>query len=111
MALLLIFIVLPIVLVGPVIWYVSWRNRDDQPAMLTSEVLATGEPARAEIIAMKAYGGFLDARPMVRFSLRVDGRDVDTTQSVPRDILRTLAPGMQVDVRITTDRAHVAVVM
>ena len=111
MGLLLIFIVLPLLVAGPVIWFVSWRNRDDTPTMLTSEILATGDAGHAEIVAMKAYGGFLDARPMVRFTLRVDGQELDTTQSVPRDILRTLGPGRQVEVRITTDRAHVAVVM
>jgi hypothetical protein len=113
--LLILFVVLPLLVVGPVIWFVSWRFRDATPPRLTSEVLATGEPARAEVTAIKTTGGFLDPRPMVRLGLRItslDGPvDLEVTQSIPRDVLRQLRTGDVVDVRVTSDGAAAAIVI
>lgn len=113
--LVLLFVVLPLVVVGPVIWFVSWRSKDETPAVLTSDVLSAGEAAQAEIIAVKSHGGFLDTRPMVRFALRIGGADgpfdLEIVQSVPRSMLRDLRPGTVVAVRVTADRASAAVVL
>jgi hypothetical protein len=113
--LVLIFVVLPIVLIGPVIWFVSWRNRTDEPPVLTSDILAHGTAAQAEIVAFKTYGGFLDGRPMVRFGLRITTADgpleLVVTQSIPRQVLRGLQKGDQVEVRVSADRTAAAIVL
>lgn len=115
MGALIIFVVVPLVVVGPIIWFVSRQARNDASPVLTSDVLATGEPAQAEITAVKSFGGFLDTRPMVRFGLRVAGADgpydIDATQSVPRRLLRDLHPGSVVHVRVTADHASAALVL
>jgi hypothetical protein len=113
--LLLIFVALPLLLVFPVIWFVSWRTKDQAPPVLISDVLATGETAQAEITAVKNFGGFLQTRPMVRFSLRIQGADgpfeLDVTQSVPRTRLRDLHRGATVAVRVTPDHGAAALVL
>jgi hypothetical protein len=110
--LLALFVLLPFVVAAGVIWFISWRSRDQTPPVRTSDVLATGDAAQAEILAIKTFGGFLDARPMVRFTLRVEGTDerLDVTQSVPRHRLRELSKGDLVDVRLTPDHQNGAIV-
>jgi hypothetical protein len=113
-ALLVLFVVLPFVVAGLVIAFISWRSSSDPPPVRTSDILATGEPAEAEILAVKPLGGFLDTRPMVRFDLRIDVQpspvELQVTQSVPRALLRGIGVGDRVEVRVTPDRAAAAVV-
>jgi hypothetical protein len=114
--LLVLFVVLPFVVAGLVIAFVSWRSGGGPPPIRTSEVLATGVPGQAEIVAIKAMTGFLDTRPMVRISLRVTAPgpgpfDLEVTQSIPRSLLRDLTTGSVVDVRLTPDHTAGAVVL
>jgi len=116
LALLLLFVVLPFAVAGAVISFVWWRSKDGPAPVRTSDILATGDPGEAEVLTVKAMGGFLDVRPMVRMGLRVqasDGRpfELEVTQSVPRASLRDIRPGMRVEVRLTADRSRGAVVL
>jgi hypothetical protein len=114
--LLLLFVVLPFIVAALVIAFVSWRSGDGIPPVRTSEILASGVPGEAEVICVKAMGGFLDVRPMVRIDLRVraDGGasfDLEVTQSIPRAVLRELSAGDVVEVRLTADHSAGAVVL
>jgi hypothetical protein len=115
-ALLLLFVVLPIVLAVLVFPLVAWRHRNDPKPVLTSEILAHGMPGRAEVLSVKALGSILDMRPMVRFHLRVGGRvdeepfELEVVQSLPRSVIADFHPGDEVDVRVTEDRSAGAVV-
>ncbi len=115
-ALLLLFVVLPFAVAGAVIAFVTWRSRGGPAPVRTSEILRSGDEGQAEVLSVKATGGFLDPRPMVRIRLRVTvpgepGFELDATQSIPRALLRDLKPGDQVAVRVTSDRSHAAVVL
>jgi hypothetical protein len=117
-ALLLLFLVLPIVLAPVVVWIVARRAPTLPPTLRTSQLLLDGEPARAELLEWKDKGpSFLDRRPMVAFKLSVQPSDagatpfeMTVTQSVPRPLLRQLMPGMEVDVRLGPDRGAGAIV-
>ena len=116
LALLLLFVVLPFVVAGLVIAFVSWRASGGPPPIRTSEVLATGEAGSAEVLAVKPMGGFLDPRPMVRMDLRVrvgatEEFELQVTQSIPRGRLRDIRPGETVEVRVTGDRSAGAVLL
>jgi hypothetical protein len=114
--LLLLFVVLPFVVAGLVIAFVSWRSSGEPPPIRTSEVLATGDPGSAQVVTVKPMGGFLDPRPMVRMGLRVrvgatEEFDLEVTQSIPRGRLRDIKPGETVEVRVTGDRRTGAVLL
>jgi hypothetical protein len=114
-ALVILFVVLPFVVAGGVIGFINWRSRDEPAPVRTSDILATGDAGRAEILAVRSFGGLLDTRPMIRLDLRIttgDGAmfDLQVTQSFPRPYARTLRPGDHVEVRVTADRAAAAVV-
>ncbi len=117
LALVLLFVVLPFGVAAAVIAYVSWRSGRGPAPVRTSQILATGDPGHAEVLTIKSMGGFLDPRPMVRLGLRItDIRgeapfDVEVTQSLPRASLRDLHAGDVVEVRVTADRTHAAVVL
>jgi len=116
LALLLLFVVLPFAVAGGVISFVSWRSKGGPAPVRTSDILATGDPGEAEVLTVKAMGGFLDARPMVRMGLRVQtggasAFELEVTQSIPRSSLRDIRPGMRVDVRLTPDHSRGAVVL
>lgn len=71
-ALLVVFVVLPFVAAAVVVPLVTWRtSRWPRPSMLTSEILARGMPAHAQIMGVRVLGTVVDPRPMVRVSLRV----------------------------------------
>ena len=114
--LVLLFVVLPFLVAGPVIAFVSWRWRGRPAPVRTSTILAEGDPAEAEVLAIKPMGGFLDTRPMIRFSLRIrpgageDPFDLLVTQSMPRAVAREIRVGETVDVRVTRDHANAAIV-
>jgi hypothetical protein len=109
-------VVLPFVLAVFVIAFVSWRSAGGPPPVRTSEILATGDPGEAEVLAVKNVGGFLDPQPMMRFSLRVTAPpatqpfEMTVVQSVPKGVAREFRAGDVVEVRLTTDRSHGAVV-
>jgi hypothetical protein len=115
-ALVLLFVVLPFVVAGGVIAFVSWRWKGRPPPVRTSTILAEGYPAEAEVLGLKTLGGFLDMRPMVRFSLRVNAGsgeapfELEVVQSVPRDVIREIQAGDVLEVRLTADRSAGAVV-
>lgn len=115
-ALVLLFVVLPFVLAGVVILFVAWQHRGDPKPVLTSEILATGVRARAEILAVRNLGNILDMKPMVRFVLRVTEEDGDqfeleVIQSIPRSLMGVYQAGDTVEVRLTPDRSAGAVVL
>ncbi|HEY3811520.1 MAG TPA: hypothetical protein VGL49_08800 [Acidimicrobiales bacterium] len=106
---------LPFVVAGPVIAFVSWRSSGTPPPVRTSTILAEGDPAEGEVLSVKLLGTFLDMRPMVRFSLRVhvDGEsafDLEVVQSLPRGVARDYHTGDLVELRLTHDRSAGAVV-
>jgi hypothetical protein len=115
-ALVVLFVVLPFAVAAIVIPFVAWRNSGGPKPVLTSDILAHGIPARAEILSVRQLGTLLDVRPMVRFMLRVtvpeDGApfELEVIQSLPRYAVRDFRPGDRVEVRLTPDRAAGAVV-
>ncbi len=116
LALVALFVLLPIVVGGIVMALISWRAPRVPAGTRTSELLAHGEPGQAEVVAMRALGGFLDMRPMVRIQLHVHperGEDFDLTvvQAVPRRQLDDVRPGADVVVRLTPDHSAGAVVL
>jgi hypothetical protein len=96
---------------------VAWRSSGAPPPVLTSEILAHGIPAEAEILAVRTLGGLFDPRPMVRFTLlvSVDPNDppfeMQVFQSLPRGATRGLRAGQVLEMRITPDLAAGAVVL
>ena len=115
-ALVVLFVVLPFAVAAVVIPFVAWRNSGGPKPVLTSDILAHGIPARAEILSVRQLGTIVDMRPMVRFVLRVtapaDGVpfELEVVQSLPRYAVRDFRPGDQVEIRITSDHAAGAVV-
>jgi hypothetical protein len=115
-ALLLLFLVLPFAVAALVIPLVAWRSSGQPKPVLTSEILAQGVPAEAEILSVRSLGSILDVRPMVRFQLRVTAHpdeapfELEVVQSLPRGAVRDFQPGDTVEVRITADRSAGAVV-
>jgi hypothetical protein len=115
-ALVLLFVVLPFVVAAVVIPLVAWRSSGGPPPVRTSDILASGRPAIAEVLAVKPSGSILDLRPMVRFSLRVNAGpdeppfELEVVQSLPRGALRDFRPGNVVEVRLTADHSAGAVV-
>src|SRR5713101_4926676 len=95
---------------------VSWRSSEPPAGTRTSELLATGEPASGEILDVRTTGGFLDARPMVQFLVRVRTAEapeleIVVIQSVPRRMLAEMTPGTSVELRLSPDRAAAAIVL
>jgi hypothetical protein len=115
-ALVVLFVVLPFVVAAVVIAVVSWRSSSDPPPVRTSVIVATGYPATAEVLSIKAVGLFLDVRPMVRFLLRVNAGpdeapfELEVIQSLPRAVVRAIQTGDLVEVRVTADRSAGAIV-
>ena len=114
-ALVLLFVVLPFAVAAVVIPFVAWRHSGDPKPVLTSDILAHGIPARAEILSVRQLGTIIDLRPMVRFMLRVTvGADapfeLEVIQSLPRYAVRDFRPGDHVEVRVTADHSAGAVV-
>ena len=115
-ALVVLFVVLPFVVAVPVFLFVSWRSAGHPVPVRTSEILASGLPGRAEVIAVRSLGTILDVRPMVRFDLRVtaggrpDPFDLEVVQSLPRSLLGQFRSGDTVEVRLTPDLSRGAVV-
>ena len=114
-ALVVLFVVLPFVVAGGVIAFVSWRSSADAPPVRTSTILSIGDPGDAEVLAIRSFGGLLDTRPMVRLDLRVSTPgdapfDLQVTQSFPRPYARALRVGDRVAVRVLPDRTAAAVI-
>jgi hypothetical protein len=115
-ALVLLFVVLPFAVAAVVIPFVAWRNANGPKPVLTSEILAHGVLAHAEILSVRQLGSFLDLRPMVRFLLRVTADpaeppfELEVVQSLPRYAVRDFRPGDRIEVRLTPDHSAGAVV-
>jgi hypothetical protein len=109
-------VVLPFLVAGLVIAYVSWRSSHGPPPVRTSVILAEGQPAEGEVLAVRALGSFLEVRPMVRFSLRVrpgggeEPFELEVVQSLPRGAVRDIHKGDVVEVRLTPDHTAGAIV-
>lgn len=116
-ALVVLFVLLPLALAAVVVPFVAWLHRGDPTPVRTSDILATGTSARAEILSVRSLGTIVDLRPMVRFALRVtppDGDapfDLEVVQSVPRSLVGAYRPGDRVEVRFMPDRSAGAVVL
>ncbi|GAC1320721.1 MAG: hypothetical protein NVSMB12_20570 [Acidimicrobiales bacterium] len=114
-ALLLLFVVLPFVVAGGVIAFISWRSGDDNAPIRTSDVLREGEPASAEVLTVRNLGTILDVRPMIRVHIRISPAvgaafELDVTQAVARSEVRRIRVGEQVDVRVLADRSAAALI-
>jgi hypothetical protein len=115
-ALLLLFVVLPLIVTPLVVWIVVQRAPDVPAGYRISELLDHGEEANAELIEWKNKGPFLfDSRPMIayRLSVRTDGEPYEllVTQSTPRDVVARLEQGMTLQVRVSRDRQAGAIVL
>jgi hypothetical protein len=114
-ALVLLFVVVPVVAAVAVVAFVQWRSPAVPEGHLTSEVLRHGTPADATLLEWRTPGqSFLDARPMVTFRVALRDKEpaeLDITQSVPRGILRAMKPGMPLAVRLSHDGLAGAVVL
>lgn len=116
-ALVVLFVLLPFALAGVVVPLVAWTHRHDPTPVRTSDILATGTSARAEIVSVRSLGTIVDLKPMVRFVLRVtvpDGEapfDLEVVQAIPRSLVGAYRPGDRVEVRLTADRSAGAVVL
>lgn len=114
-ALVLLFVVLPFVVAGGVIAFISWRGDGDTPPVRTSAVLRDGAPATAEVLSVRNLGNVLDVRPMICVGLRItpsgeEAFDLEVTQSFPRSEVRQIRVGDRVDVRVLADRSAAALV-
>lgn len=115
-ALVILFVVLPIVAAAVIVPLVGWRTSKGPRPVLTSEILATGQPARGEILEVRSLGTILDVKPMVRFRLRVSAPadepfDLTVVQSLPRSLVGRYRRGDVVELRVTSDRAAAAIVV
>jgi hypothetical protein len=115
-ALLLLFVVAPLVVGVVVALLVSWRSPTVPPGHRTSELLAHGEPALGEVVTLRKLGSVLDVVPMVGVRLRITSGtagsfEVGLTQAIPRRVLRDLHPGAVVNVRLAADRSTAAIVL
>jgi hypothetical protein len=111
-----LFVGLPILVGLVVMSIVHWRSEPVAPGMRTSELLATGELATAEVLDVRTAGGFMDPRPMVGFKLLVtpsagDPFQLVVVQPVQRDKIRRVGRGTLVDIRLSADRTAAAVVL
>ena len=111
-ALLILFVVLPLIVAPIVIALVARRSPAFPPEYRTSALLENGDPVQGEIVSWKNKGPFLfDSRPMVLFRVVVNGEEVEITQSVPRSVLNRLSEGMTVELRRSADRRAAAIVL
>jgi hypothetical protein len=114
-ALVVLFVVLPFVVAAVVVPLAVWRLSRGPKPVLTSDILAYGDPAEAEVISVRNVGGLFDPRPMVRFQLRVTPSgeapfELEVVQSLPRAVIGRFRPGETVEVRLTPDRSAGAIV-
>jgi hypothetical protein len=113
-ALLLLFVVLPLVLAYAIARLVQSRSDPFPPERRTSVLLRDGEAAEGRLLDWRSPAqSFLDRHPMVTFHVAVEGAtpfDIDITQSVPRDVLRRLERGSLVELRLSPDRVSGAIV-
>ena len=114
MALLLLFVVVPVVTAVAVVALVQWRSAAVPAGYRTSDLLRDGTPATATLIEWRTPGqSFLEARPMATFRVAVadhEPGELSITQSVPRAVLRRMKPGMDLNVRLSPDGLAGAVV-
>ena len=114
-ALVVLFVFVPIVVGGAVMVFVA-RSGGPPPGTRTSEVLASGQPAQAEILAVRTLGTVLDLKPMMAMTVRVSPEagepfELKVVQSVPRRLVHDLRLGETVQVRYLVDRSAAAVVL
>lgn len=116
-ALVVLFVLLPFALAAVIVPLVGWRSSRGPRPVLTSEILARGLPAEAEIRSVRPLGSIVDVRPMVRFELLVRAApdeepfELEVVQSLPRALVREFRPGDMVEVRVTEDRSAGAIVL
>jgi hypothetical protein len=109
-------VLLPFAVAAVIVPFVAWRSRNWPKPVLTSEILATGEWATGEILAVKVLGTIVDLRPMVRLNLNVSASgdaapfELEVVQSFPRSVIYGLRAGERVEMRLTPDHSAGAVV-
>lgn len=110
-----LFVLLPIVVAAilvPVM--VRLLSRGPTP-MLTSEILAHGDPAEGTVVSAKSLGNLFDVRPMIRIDLQVTTGPTDepfplqVVQSFPRSMVGVFRSGDVVKVRLSPDRTAGAI--
>jgi hypothetical protein len=115
-ALVVIFVLLPFAVAAVVVPFVSWRWRNVPKPVLTSDILAHGEPGEAEILSIRNMGTIVDLRPMVRFELQVRARPgegsfrLEVVQALPRQVIGGFRVGDVVEIRLTPDHSAGAIV-
>ena len=113
-ALLLLFVVVPVVAAVAVVALVQWRSPAVPAGHRTSELLRDGIRTTATLLDWHTPGqSFLDRRPMVSFRVAVHdaaAAELTITQSVPRGVLHRMKPGMPLDVSLSKDGLAGAVV-
>jgi hypothetical protein len=115
-SLLVLFIVVPIAVGVGIMTVMTRRGPVAEPGTLTSELLATGEPAEAEVLELRSLGSIFDIRPMVRLRLEVHPAtgttfELTVVQSLPRRAARTLTPGTRVQARLGPNRTTGAIIL
>ncbi len=111
-----LFVFVPFGVAAVVVPIVAWRSSEGPKPVLTSEILAGGDPAEAEVLSVRTLGGFLDPLPMVRFMLMVtvgpdeEPFELEVVQSLPRGAAGEFRTGEVVEIRLTGDRTAGAVV-
>lgn len=112
----ILFVVLPFALAAVLVPLYAWRTSGRPTPPLTRDILATGVPAQARIVAVRNMGTIVDLRPMVRFNLQVttgpgeEPFDLEVVQSLPRAAIYQFKKGDFIQVRLTLDRTAGAVV-
>jgi hypothetical protein len=115
-SLLVLFVALPIAVGVAVMSVMARRGPVAAPGTRTSELLATGEPADADVLELRKLGSIFDQRPMVRLRLEVhpaagDTFELTVVQSLPRRVVGTLTPGTRVQARLGPDHTTGAIVV
>ena len=114
-ALLFLFVALPLVLAAAIAWLVQSRSEPFPPELRTSSLLRDGQPAEGTLLDWRSPAqSFLDRHPMITFRVSIAADvpfELDITQSIPRALLRSLEKGDMVDVRLSADRTVGAIVL
>ncbi len=111
-----LFLLVPFGVAAVVVPLVAWRSSKGPRPVLTSEILASGDAAEAEVLSVRTLGGFLDPLPMIRFRLLVtvdpddEPFELEVVQALPRGAAGGFRTGELVEVRLTADRTAGAVV-
>lgn len=114
-ALVILFLLVPIVAAAVIVPLLVRSLSKGPKPLLTSEILANGSPAEANIVSVRSLGNIFDVRPMVRFRLQVTAGgggepfDLEVVQALPRSMVGVFRPGDTVRLRLSPDRSAGAI--